>query len=128
MFGLYDLASDELKSAASVIDQKLTQPGTLGYVRFENDGYYNPNPGTIGNPWFVTTLWRAQYYLELNMIPEATRLIDWVRAAMLPSGVLPEQVRATSGAYLSVAPLVWSQAEFVSTLFDLVTETTNKDA
>jgi len=106
---------------------KKAREGKLAIEDFQGTTISLTNPGTIGNPWFVTTLWRAQYYLELNMIPEATRLIDWVRAAMLPSGVLPEQVRATSGAYLSVAPLAWSQAEFVSTLIDLVTETTNKD-
>lgn len=119
MFGLYDLKSEELLAAVETIDNKLTQPGTPGYVRYEGDNYYNPNPGTIGNPWFVTTLWRAQLYLEVEQVEKANHLIDWVKDSMLSSGVLPEQVRAASGAYLSVAPLAWSQAEFLSTLLDL---------
>lgn len=123
MFGLFDMDSEQVTTAIKTLDKTLTQPGTLGYVRYSNDLYYNTEPGSLGNPWFVTTLWRAQYYLESDEIDKAKELLDWVVGAMLPSGVLSEQVRRDNvGAFLSVVPLAWSQAEFLSTLIDLVSD------
>jgi GH15 family glucan-1,4-alpha-glucosidase len=37
----------------------------------------------------------------------------------LPSGVLSEQINPSTGAPLSVTPLVWSHAELINTLLDL---------
>ena len=39
---------------------------------------------------------------------------------MLPTGVLSEQINGSTGEPVSVAPLVWSQADYANTLLDLV--------
>ena len=49
----------------------------------------------------------------------ATTTINWVREHMLATGVLSEQFNPFNSAFISVAPLTWSQAEFVTTILDL---------
>ena len=62
-----------------------------GLARYEND-YYQRVPGDYsgipGNPWIIATLWLAQVYLALDRIADA--MVEWVRRASLPTGVLPE--------------------------------------
>jgi GH15 family glucan-1,4-alpha-glucosidase len=41
-------------------------------------------------------------------------LLEWCRTKALPSGVLAEQVHPYTGEPLSVSPLTWSHAAFVS--------------
>jgi GH15 family glucan-1,4-alpha-glucosidase len=76
----------------------------------------------MGNPWFVTTLWLAQYYCRSNNQAKAQALIDWTIAHALPSGVLSEQINPQDGSPLSVTPLVWSHAELINTILDLTQE------
>ncbi|MGZ3599342.1 MAG: glycoside hydrolase family 15 protein, partial [Ktedonobacterales bacterium] len=52
----------------------------------------------------------------LDELHEALPLLDWVRERALPSGVLAEQVDPYTNAPLSVSPLTWSHAEYVSTI------------
>ena len=71
-----------------------------------------------GNPWFVCTLWLAEWYAATSRTVEdlqaAEELLDWVGEHALPSGVLAEQVHPDSGAPPSVSPLTWSHAEFIA--------------
>ncbi len=120
MFGLFDLDSSHVKTAVATLVASLRPPGSLGIVRYERDDYNNRRPGSLGNPWFVTTLWLAQYYLETNQLPLAQAILDWVHEHMLDSGALAEQLDPTTNEFISVAPLAWSQAEFMSTLLDLL--------
>jgi len=90
-----------------------------GSPRYEKDNYFASDPQYLGNPWFVTTLWLAQYYLQLNRKADSIKLVDWTLAHALPSGVLSEQIDPVSGTPLSVTPLVWSHAETINTLLDL---------
>ena len=60
----------------------------------------------------------AQIALERDEVELARQSIDAVRQLALISGVLPEQVRRDQTP-VSLAPLVWSHAELVSTLIDL---------
>jgi GH15 family glucan-1,4-alpha-glucosidase len=93
-----------------------------GVARYERDGYqqveHNDFARVPGNPWFICTLWlaewdiaRARTRLELA---KARELLLWVSKRALPSGVLAEQVDPYSGAPLSVSPLTWSHATFVT--------------
>ena len=74
------------------------------------------------NPWFITTLWFAQYLTltakgEKDFV-EIKEWLEWVVAHALPSGVLSEQLNPWSGEQISAAPLVWSHAEFVHTVIN----------
>lgn len=89
-----------------------------GAPRYEHDQYFASNPPYMGNPWFITTLWLAQYYVRSNRPENAKQLIEWSMSKTLPSGVMSEQVNPQTGAPLGVAPLVWSHAEFVNTVLD----------
>jgi len=94
-----------------------------GCARYQNDGYHRPEdaPEEIpGNPWFISTLWLAEYYiLSAESLPElhkAIPYIEWCAKNALPSGVFAEQVHPINGSPLSVSPLTWSHASFVWTI------------
>lgn len=90
-----------------------------GSVRYEDDNYFKSDPAYRGNPWFVTTLWLAQYYSSLGDIDKTTRYIDWTLSHAMPSGLLSEQVNPEDGSIVGVTPLVWSHAELINTLLTL---------
>ena len=91
-----------------------------GLARYENDPYYRNQVEGPGNPWFVTTLWYARYLIdvakEIAELAPALEILEWTAAHALPSGVLAEQLDPESGAPLSVSPLTWSHATFVTTV------------
>lgn len=90
-----------------------------GSPRYEYDRYFASEPAYFGNPWFVTTLWLAQYYARNYKKDMAEPLLEWTLAHRLASGVLSEQVSPSDGTPLSVTPLVWSHAELINALLDL---------
>jgi len=91
-----------------------------GMARYENDPYYHADSQTPGNPWFVTTLLLAQYLIANAQAPAdlaaALELLNWCVKHARPSGVLAEQIDPHSGQLLSVSPLTWSHAAFVTTV------------
>ncbi len=123
MFGLLPLGKD-LENTVKTLQQALSMPpeGGFGLARHENDGYNRVSNNIPGNPWFVTTLWLAQYYIATDSENKAKELLDWTQKHMWNTGVLSEQINPFTGESVSVAPLAWSQAEFVSTLLDLLAE------
>lgn len=125
MFGLYQYDAPEIKSSIQVMKNSLKMPqdDVLGLARYQNDPYCRVSDDITGNPWFITSLWLAQYYLETDQHDQAVALIKWTKSHMMDTGVLPEQLNPYTGKYVSVAPLTWSQAEYASTLLDLVSET-----
>ena len=94
--------------------------GIGGVARFEGDTYYLVDKDTPGNPWIVTTLWLAQYFIKAagkkEELTEAREIIEWVVHRAWTSGVLSEQVDPHSGVGLSATPLTWSHAEFITTV------------
>jgi glucoamylase len=90
-----------------------------GSPRYEHDNYFASEPPFQGNPWFVTTLWLAQYYIRNGNLGKAEHYIDWTLRHSYHSGVLAEQINPTTGASISVAPLVWSHAEVINTILDI---------
>lgn len=107
------------ETAGAVERLLLDQSPSGGSPRYEHDTYFASDPAFLGNPWFVTTLWMAQYYLAVDEIEKAEHYIRWTMQHALPSGVLSEQVNPSTGEPVSVTPLVWSHAEFVNTVIDL---------
>lgn len=89
-----------------------------GLSRYENDQYYRVESNTTGNPWFVTTLWLAQYYIATaktkNELDKALEIMRWTAQHSLPSGVLAEQVNPNTNEPISVSPLTWSHATFIA--------------
>ena len=99
-----------------------------GCARYEADLYHQAEHHDLervpGNPWFICTLWLAQYRIAtartVAELQPAREILDWVVAHALPSGVLAEQIHPYTHEPLSVSPLTWSHAEFVSAVLALL--------
>jgi GH15 family glucan-1,4-alpha-glucosidase len=120
MFGMHSSDLTQLHQSINTIEHiMLDKSPSGGSPRYENDNYFQSDPPHLGNPWFVTTLWLAQYYVRANQYEKAIAIIDWVRTHTLSSGVLSEQINPNDGSPLSVTPLVWSHAEYINTVLDI---------
>ena len=87
---------------------------TGGYTRFEVDHYMN------GNPWVITTLWMANYYLEADEKTKAKECFDLVVKTCAKHGFLPEQINNEKMAPAWVIGLGWSHAMYIITLKKLI--------
>lgn len=120
MYGLHDEKADVLHNTVFEVERMLLdQSPTGGCPRYEFDKYFESQPPFLGNPWFVTTLWMAQYYVRAKQTDKARHYLDWCMSHALPSGVFSEQVNPNNGYPVSVTPLVWSHAEFINTVLDI---------
>jgi GH15 family glucan-1,4-alpha-glucosidase len=95
-----------------------------GILRYVGDKYFSDNPASPGNPWFVTTLWALQYkiskattHVEMEALGKE---LEHISSYALPSGIFSEQLDPVTGEQLSISPLVWSHAEFVTTVADFM--------
>jgi oligosaccharide amylase len=123
-FGMLSVHDPHMERTMQVLEQVLwakTEVG--GMARYENDYYYQVTHDlgvAQGNPWFICTLWLAQYRIThantLDELHQALPLMEWVRTHALPSGVMAEQVHPFTSEPLSVSPLTWSHAEYVLTV------------
>jgi GH15 family glucan-1,4-alpha-glucosidase len=120
MFGLFDINSPEVATALNTYEEyyELTDKPTVA-GRFADDYYNRVDGAKKGNPWFITTLWMAQLDLRRGKKDRAEKTINWVRDRMLSTGVLSEQFNPFTLTFVSVAPLTWSQAEFMATVLDV---------
>ena len=118
MFNYYTDVSKVENTAAAIEKYLFSKSPAGGTPRYEHDQYFTTEPPYMGNPWFVTTFWLAQYYIRIGKLDEAQLILDWSIEKTLPSGVFSEQVHPYYGSPLSVAPLVWSHAEFINTALD----------
>jgi GH15 family glucan-1,4-alpha-glucosidase len=116
-FGVLSVNDPMLSAVVKTAERELTSP-IGGIVRYVNDRYYEADPSTPGNPWVVTTLWLAEYYIARATCEEdfeqVKRLFCWVADRALPSYILSEQFHPRTGEQLSVAPLTWSHAAYVT--------------
>jgi GH15 family glucan-1,4-alpha-glucosidase len=91
-----------------------------GTARFQQDGYMRVSDTIVGNPWFICTLWVADYYIasanDLDDLKPALEILQWVANKALPSGVLAEQFDPATGRHVSVSPLTWSHSTFIATV------------
>ena len=94
-----------------------------GVARYEDDYYHRISEDTQkipGNPWFICTLWLAQWHIAtartLEDLKPALDILAWAHSHALPSGVMAEQVNPLTNEPLSVSPLTWSHAALVTTV------------
>jgi glucoamylase len=107
-----------------------------GLARYENDSYQRVQtpdgaPAVPGNSWFICTMWYAQYLIAIATTHEELDAIDplleWAVQRALPSGVMAEQINPYTGAPVSVSPLTWSHAAFVSVVLEYLDRHTEID-
>lgn len=120
MFGLFSLESPELTSAIETYTSTLQAKDVIAFPRYEDDSYHRVDQASPGNWWFITSLWMAQYYLEIGNNDAAHQVIDWVNGFSKESNILSEQISPVDQALISPSPLTWSHAEFLSTLLDTI--------
>ncbi len=125
-FGILSVDDERLERAFKITKKALSDPIPVGgTARYENDKYHAPVGGYInvpGNPWFVTTLWLIQYKIAKAKSEEDLKFVNdelmWSVNNALPSGALSEQINPYTGEQMSVAPLIWSHAEFIITVME----------
>jgi GH15 family glucan-1,4-alpha-glucosidase len=123
-FGMLPAQDPRIKHTMQALEETLWVKTPIGgLARYENDDYYRVTSDLSlaqGNPWFISTLWLAQYRIAhattLEELHEAIPLLDWAQSHALPSGIMAEQVDPLSGEPLSASPLTWSHAEYVMTV------------
>lgn len=125
-FGMF--APDDPRIAATmqtVRDRLWVKTDVGGVARYENDGYHRVSQDTAnvpGNPWFICTLWLAQWYIatakSIAALEPAAEILNWAADHALPSGIMAEQVHPYTNAPLSVSPLTWSHATLVTTVHE----------
>jgi GH15 family glucan-1,4-alpha-glucosidase len=123
-FGVFSVEDEKVSKTMGAISEKLrirTEVG--GIARYTNDYYFRQSDDidrVPGNPWIICTLWVAGFQIETARTAEALeeprRTLEKVAGFALPGGNLPEQLHPETGEPLSVAPLTWSHATYVSTV------------
>lgn len=113
------MAVPESSTVSAIENILLDQSPSGGTSRYEDDNYFASDPKYQGNPWFVTTLWMAQYYVSRGNVDRARHYMDWALSKARPSGVFSEQINPSNSEPASVTPLVWSHAEFINTALDI---------
>jgi GH15 family glucan-1,4-alpha-glucosidase len=124
LLGMLKPDDPKVRATVEAIHRRLwCQTEVGGLARYENDYYHQVSRDTEkvpGNPWFIGALWLARYYISIAHshadLERARELLRWTERYALPSGLLPEQVNPYTGEPLSVAPLTWSHAAYVTTV------------
>ena len=92
-----------------------------GVARYQNDYYQQVSRDVKrvpGNPWFICTLWLAEWYIARSELDKGLELLNWVVDRASESGVLAEQIHPFTNQPLSVSPLTWSHSTFVLTVIE----------
>jgi oligosaccharide amylase len=127
-FHLFEADDPRVVSTMKAVESKLwvkTRVG--GLARYENDYYHrisNDIASVPGNPWFICTLWLADYFITQAKTPAelkmALPIFEWAASHALESGVLAEQVNPYTNEPISVSPLTWSHATVISTVIKYI--------
>jgi GH15 family glucan-1,4-alpha-glucosidase len=121
-FGMFTPDNPKIISTMEQIRKRLWVNTPVGGIaRYENDGYHQVSQDLNkipGNPWFISTLWVAEWLAEtaLSMqdLAASQELLEWAARRSLPSGIMAEQLHPETGEPLSVSPLTWSHAGFIT--------------
>ncbi|MDX9911371.1 MAG: glycoside hydrolase family 15 protein [Phycisphaerales bacterium] len=97
-----------------------------GWARYVRDYYHMIEREKIdqvpGNPWVICTLWKAQWLIakatNVEDLRLAVPLLEWCCERAEASGVMAEQFHPYTGEPISVSPLTWSHAVYVSTVME----------
>ncbi len=121
LFGLFDSNGPQMQASMDTLRTTFgATPDKPGLPRYENDPYRRSHPETQGNWWYIATLWMAQYNLETGDKADALKILDWITAKIMPTGMMGEQIDPLTQDIIAPAPLTWSHAEYVTTLIDLI--------
>ncbi len=133
-FGAFAPDDPIVEETMRAVEERLwAQTKVGGIARYEADAYMSVTDSVkasdadrataidvTGNPWFICTLWLADYRIararSIEELRSAVELLEWTSARALPSGVLAEQVNPFTGVPLSVSPLTWSHSTFIDTV------------
>ncbi len=112
-----------LKTCFEKVESDLTNKNNIGgVIRYVGDEFHRLGEDDLSNPWFITTLWCAQYQIAVaktkKELEKARYFLSWTMRYATKSGILSEQILAGSGRQISASPLIWSHAEFISTVLD----------
>ncbi|MFT4146440.1 MAG: glycoside hydrolase family 15 protein [Mobilitalea sp.] len=113
-FGVIDARNPRMTATANRIEELLTCKGVGGIRRYEEDEYIG------GNPWILTTLWLALYYIEANEYEKALSYFNWAVKGRTSLDLLPEQVSKETGKPVWILPLTWSHAMYTLTYHSLL--------
>ncbi|HZK26216.1 MAG TPA: glycoside hydrolase family 15 protein [Thermoclostridium sp.] len=113
-FNIYEPEDTVVRNTVKKIEDTLLCSNVGGIYRYEGDDYAG------GNPWIVSTLWLALYYIRLGDITKAREYFNWSIKSATSLGFLPEQVCKHSGKPCWVIPLTWSHAMYVLVLKGLM--------
>jgi glucoamylase len=103
------------------IEDKLSVRTKVGGIaRYEQDKYRavgNDDSSIPGNPWFICTIWLAEWYIEaakqLSDLEKPKQIMSWAASHAVTSGIMAEQLDPLTGEPLSVSPLTWSHGAFI---------------
>jgi|LSQX01.2.fsa_nt_gb oligosaccharide amylase len=112
-FKLFDCNHKKVTATVSAIENHLKSPIVGGIRRYETDNYMG------GNPWIITTLWLALYYIKTGNRNKAKEYLLWTTKHTTSMGMLPEQVDKNTGEPIWVFPLTWSHAMYVLVYMEL---------
>ena len=125
-FGVFGAKDEKIVNTMNAIREHLwVKTAVGGIARYEGDSYHKVTEAAKdvpGNPWFICTLWLAQWHIakaeSLEELQEALPFIEWGCRRGLPSMVLAEQVNPFTDEPLSASPLTWSHAAVITTIIE----------
>jgi glucoamylase len=106
-FGVFEYDHPVIEKTVMKIENELYCKNAGGIYRYEGDSYAG------GNPWIVSTLWLALYYLEAGNLNKASEYFKWAVKCGTHIDLLPEQADKNDGKACWVVPLTWSHAMYV---------------
>lgn len=113
-FSILQPEHEVVRETAKEIERSLFCEGTGGIFRYEDDTYAG------GNPWIISSLWMALYYLRGKNTNKAKEYFHWALKCSTHLDLLPEQVDKHDGKPCWVVPLTWSHAMYVLVLKGLM--------
>src|SRR2546429_1143355 len=111
-FGMFPPDDPRITETMTALQEGLRVKTSVGGIaRYENDYYHQQSQDLAnvpGNPWFICTLWMAQYFIARAQTEEELRealpALQWCVDHALPSGVLAEQGDPYTHAPIALSP------------------------
>ena len=127
IYGVFEfgvLAADDprVEKSMQAVESALWVKTDIGGVARYTTDYYQRVAQDFehipGNPWFICTLWLAEWYIAKKQLDKALNLMNWSVDHATEAGLLAEQINPYNGEPLSVSPLTWSHSTFALTVIE----------